>query len=150
MNAKTATPIVKVLPTEGSDPSSDATLQPVRKALLNPETNMLLKFALKDRGIKALVVTPEYNDGRMLDTGKELVFHYLLNNVGEMGVVALAQTNEKIEDILGVDGFASPFDKNHMPDVTTHTHTDIRDNPFSRILKDAIGQTTNSRATHPG
>lgn len=128
----TATPIIEVFPEENL---SDE-LNNVRSALLAEDNQMHLAASLRALGATALIITPEYNESRAKDTGRELVLHVLLD--GKITELQMFSLEDKVKEILGEEGFAVSFDRDHIPALPLYLTGD-NGNPFRKMIERVSG-----------
>ena len=134
----TATPIIEVFPEEGFDEQLDK----ARVALSVGDNQINIVSALRELGAKALIITPEYNESRAKDTGRDILFHVLLdgNKVPSHQKWAF---QDNVSQILGEEGFAVSFGRDYQPTLPLYFGSSD-DNPFSKIIDRVFGASAKS------
>jgi hypothetical protein len=127
-------PIIKVFPQKGTDADTDDALAPVRSALATCENALRVTELLKSHGALALVITPEYNRGIELDTGKDVIYHVVFNDKSKVDNRLLVDLIIDIEAILGKEGFPLACDQSSAPNLANRFAGSDNENPFSDIF----------------
>jgi len=109
------TPVIVVYPDDNPREFVDFTT--IWTALQDGPNHLRLAIALSSHNVKALVITPEYIESRARDTGRVLLFYFLIDKGQIFDIIRL---NMEIEDILGQDALPRIFTREHEVDWPFH------------------------------
>jgi hypothetical protein len=115
--------------------NEDADLVAVRSALQEPNVRLAVNAELRSIGAKALVITNEYDLSRLKDTDRIILLHLWLNG-GTLDLSRIIAFQDKIEELLGVPGWAVTFDIDRIPSQR-YLISDVGEDPFREIIQRA-------------